>query len=58
MDTSADGLVDWSDFCTYLLMHLREKEFLASKENRQPIHSLSPRVRWVVPNKVSYFECV
>ncbi|KAJ8037374.1 WD repeat-containing protein on Y chromosome [Holothuria leucospilota] len=26
VDTSADGMVDWNEFCTYMLLHYREND--------------------------------
>lgn len=51
MDTSGDGRVDWADLCTYLLLHLREKEYLESKA-QPPIQTYNLRARMIVPNHV------
>ncbi|PIK37549.1 putative WD repeat-containing protein on Y chromosome [Apostichopus japonicus] len=32
VDTSADGMVDWNEFCTYMLLHYRENDKVIHKQ--------------------------
>ena len=49
LDTSDDGFVDWDEFCTYMLLQLRENDFLASQTQR-PFQS-EAKIRHIVYNK-------
>eukprot|EP00058_Branchiostoma_floridae_P018136 XP_002603625.1 hypothetical protein BRAFLDRAFT_126931 [Branchiostoma floridae] len=33
MDTSCDGLIDWNEFCTYMLLQYRENDYMRTKRD-------------------------
>ena len=48
---SGDGYVDWNDFCTYLLLQLREKDFVNTR--RFTRFDPEQKIRHIVHNRVS-----
>ncbi len=53
VDTSADGMVDWNEFCTYMLLHYKESDAMRRKQ-AMPFTGL-PKLRHIGPNKVCDF---
>ncbi|XP_071952599.1 cilia- and flagella-associated protein 337-like [Antedon mediterranea] len=49
VDTSADGYVDWNEFCTYMLMQLRETDYMRLKKFLP--FSADPKIRHIVQNR-------
>ena len=43
-------MVDWNEFCTYMLLHYKESDAMKRKQ-AMPFTGL-PRIRHVGPNKV------
>ena len=52
VDTSADGMVDWNEFCTYMLLHYKENDVMKRKQ-AVPFTD-QPKIRHISPNRVSY----
>ncbi|XP_075931298.1 cilia- and flagella-associated protein 337-like [Petromyzon marinus] len=50
VDTSGDGYVDWGDFCTYMLMQYRERDF-ARARHEAPFPPLALVIRHCTHNK-------
>ncbi|CAH1274614.1 EFCAB8 [Branchiostoma lanceolatum] len=49
MDTSCDGLIDWNEFCTYMLLQYRENDYMRTKRDI-PFRSLA-HIKHCVFNK-------
>ncbi|XP_072043758.1 LOW QUALITY PROTEIN: cilia- and flagella-associated protein 337-like [Amphiura filiformis] len=56
VDTSADGMVDWNEFCTYMLLHYKESD--AMKRKQAMPFTGQPKIRHVGPNKQEAVYCV
>ncbi|XP_022084992.1 WD repeat-containing protein on Y chromosome-like [Acanthaster planci] len=53
VDTSADGMVDWNEFCTYMLLHYRENDNV----RKELPFKYEAHYRHVSQNKVVHFHC-
>ncbi|MBN3313526.1 WDR49 protein, partial [Atractosteus spatula] len=51
VDTSCDGYVDWEEFCTYLLLQYKEKDYTGRQ--RETFLSTQPVIRHCLYNKVT-----
>ncbi|XP_033741857.1 WD repeat-containing protein on Y chromosome-like isoform X2 [Pecten maximus] len=49
LDTTCDGYVDWSEFCTYMLLLYRENDYMRTK--REIPFLVEPKIRHIVQNK-------
>lgn len=49
LDTSSDGFVDWNEFCTYMLMQFRERDYM--RTIRMVPFQSEAKIRHIVPNK-------
>ncbi|XP_038067567.1 WD repeat-containing protein on Y chromosome-like isoform X2 [Patiria miniata] len=54
VDTSADGMVDWNEFCTYMLLHYREND---NVKKDLPL-KYEPHFRHITQNKQEIIQCV
>jgi WD40 repeat protein len=45
LDVTSDGCVDWNEFCTYILVQLKENDYI-SKKKQLPFQS-EPRIRHI-----------
>ncbi|KAK6478274.1 WD repeat-containing protein on Y chromosome [Huso huso] len=41
VDTSCDGYVDWDEFCTYMKLQYKEKDFVSTRRRPSSGHSHS-----------------
>ena len=51
LDMSCDGLVDWDEFCQYLLLQFTENEIVRRQSIRVPFHEF-PMIKFLSRNKV------
>ncbi|XP_043942680.1 WD repeat-containing protein on Y chromosome-like [Protopterus annectens] len=49
VDTACDGFVDWSEFCTYMLLQYREKDYVTAR--KETFAKRDPLIRHCVYNK-------
>ncbi|XP_078509633.1 cilia- and flagella-associated protein 337-like [Lissotriton helveticus] len=49
VDTSCDGFVDWSEFCTFMLLQYKEKDYVKTKKETFLVQQ--PIIRLCLPNK-------
>ncbi|XP_071797033.1 cilia- and flagella-associated protein 337-like isoform X1 [Asterias amurensis] len=54
VDTSADGMVDWNEFCTYMLLHYRENDNI----KRELPLTYEPNIRHITQNRQEIIQCV
>ncbi|KAG2460939.1 WDR49 protein, partial [Polypterus senegalus] len=50
VDTSCDGYVDWDEFCTYMLMRYKEKDYV--NNGRDTTFTSQPLIKHCLHNKV------
>ncbi|XP_072168406.1 cilia- and flagella-associated protein 337-like [Diadema setosum] len=55
VDTSADGMVDWNEFVTYMLLHYRENDNM--KMRKYVVFNTEPRLRHITQNKQDIVWC-
>ena len=53
VDTGCDGYVDWNEFCTYMLLQMREVEHLQMNSRLQPFTPTEAIVKRAYHNKVN-----
>ncbi|RXM33828.1 WD repeat-containing protein 49 [Acipenser ruthenus] len=49
VDTSCDGYVDWDEFCTYMLLQYKERDFVSTR--RETFLGTQPLIRLCLHNK-------
>lgn len=49
VDTSCDGYVDWDEFCTYMLLQYKERDFVSTR--RETFLETQPLIRLCLHNK-------
>ncbi|XP_069460663.1 cilia- and flagella-associated protein 337-like [Ambystoma mexicanum] len=49
VDTSCDGFVDWSEFCTFMLLQYKEKDY--AKTRKETFLAQPPTIRLCLQNK-------
>eukprot|EP00057_Strongylocentrotus_purpuratus_P002746 XP_003725163.1 PREDICTED: WD repeat-containing protein on Y chromosome [Strongylocentrotus purpuratus] len=55
VDTSADGMVDWNEFVTYMLLHYRENDNMKLRKN--VVFNKEPKIRHIAQNKQDIVWC-
>ncbi|KAJ1129414.1 hypothetical protein NDU88_007784 [Pleurodeles waltl] len=56
VDTSCDGFVDWSEFCTFMLLQYKEKDYVKTK--KETFLTQQPTIRLCLQNKQEPTSCI
>ncbi|MGH0136072.1 UNVERIFIED_CONTAM: hypothetical protein FKN15_019030 [Acipenser sinensis] len=54
VDTSCDGYVDWDEFCTYMLLQYKERDFVSTR--RETFLGTQPLIRLCLHNKSALYK--